>query len=197
MIPSAIAKLSARMWSAITRNAMSIFSCSVSWATPLFGNVLVYFLLLSFSSSSKIGEVFRSLNDGRHAFKAHPGIDVPLREGSKGPVRIRVELNEDQIPNLDAARVVFVHQRTASVAVRRKIDMQLGARPARTGIAHHPKIIGFAGADDVALRIEIGILKQSSPVVVRFLIEFARFARSWFVNGGVEPLRRKFPAIDH
>ena len=47
------------------------------------------------------------------------------------------------------------------------------------------------------LRIEIGILKQSRPVVVRFLIEFARFARPGFVNGGVEPLRRKFPAVDN
>ena len=34
-------------------------------------------------------------------------------------------------------------------------------------------------------------------MVVRFLIELARLARTGFVNGGVESLRRKFPALDH
>ena len=42
---------------------------------------------------------------------------------SEAGYRLRVELDEDQIPNLDATRIVFVHERAARVAVRRKIDM--------------------------------------------------------------------------
>ena len=56
-------------------------------------------------------------------------------------VRIRIELDEDQIPNLDAARIALVDQRAARVAVRREIDVQFGARAARAGVAHHPEIV--------------------------------------------------------
>ena len=55
-MPSAMAKLSVRMWSAMTRKAMSIFSCSVvGRQLPAAGKVEPYFLPLSFSILSKIG----------------------------------------------------------------------------------------------------------------------------------------------
>ena len=34
-------------------------------------------------------------------------------------------------------------------------------------------------------------------MIVRFLIELARLARPRLVNRGVDPRRRKFPALDH
>ena len=34
-------------------------------------------------------------------------------------------------------------------------------------------------------------------MIVRFLVELARFARAGLVNGRVKPLRRKFPTINH
>ena len=79
--------------------------------------------------------------------------------GEKAAVRVRVELDEDKIPNLDAARIAFVHERAARVAVRRKVDMQFRARTARPGIAHHPEIILLIAVHDVDGRIEIGIAK--------------------------------------
>src|SRR5437867_11230993 len=122
---------------------------------------------------------------------------MSLWQRTETAVGVRVELNENQVPNLEAPRIILVHESSARVAVWGKIDMQLRARPAWTGITHHPKIIGFAGRDDVNLRVEIRFLKQSSPVIMRFLIEFARFVRLGLVNSRVKPLRRKFPAVDN
>ena len=73
------------------------------------------------------------MNDRGDALETHSGIDVALREwnildtaGVSDPgYRLGVELDENQIPNLDAARVLFVHERATRVAIRRKIDMQL------------------------------------------------------------------------
>ena len=122
---------------------------------------------------------------------------MPLRQRRERSVGIRVELDEDQIPNFNAARIIPVHERAARVAVRRKIDMQFRARAARTGVAHHPKVVGLTKTGDVDLRIEIGILKQTRPIIVRLLIKLARLARPRLVNGRVKSLRGKFPTFDN
>ena len=109
--------------------------------------------------AGEIGEIFRALNDRGRTLEPETGIDVSFRQRRETAVGIGVELNEHQIPNLDAARVVLIHERAASVAIRRKIDMQLRARAARAGIAHHPEVVGLAAVHDVNLRIEIGVLK--------------------------------------
>ena len=75
--------------------------------------------------------------------------------------------------------------------------MQFRAGTAGTGIAHHPEVVSFAETENVNLGIQIRVLKQACPVIVRFLIELGRFASSRFVNGCVESLRGKFPAVDH
>ena len=75
--------------------------------------------------------------------------------------------------------------------------MQLGARTARAGIAHHPEIVLLVAVDDVDRRIEPRLLEKPRPMIVRFLVELARLARPRLVNRRVKPLRRKFPALDH
>src|SRR4029077_9127980 len=110
--------------------------------------------------------------------------------------RLRIELDEHEIPNLDAAWIVLVHERAASVAVWRKIDMHFRARPARAGVAHHPEIVGFPAVENVNFWIEIGLAKQPGPVIVRFLIELARLVRPGLVNSRVKTFGRKFPAFD-
>ena len=112
------------------------------------------------------------------------------------PSGIRVELDENEIPNLDATRIAGVHERPARVARRREVDVQFGTRTARAGIAHHPEIVLLVAVDDVNRRIEPGVAKESCPMIVRFLIELARLVRPGFVNGRVEPFGRKFPALD-
>jgi len=73
--------------------------------------------------------------------------------------------------------------------------MQLRAWPARTGVSHHPEIVGLAPVENVNRWIEIGVLKEPHPMIVRFLIELARFVRPWFVNRRVKTLRRKIPTV--
>src|SRR4029077_8058636 len=93
-------------------------------------------------SSGEIGEVFRVLNDRGNALETHSCIDMSLRQRRERAIRIRVELDENEIPNFDTARISFIYQRAARITVRRKIDMNLRARSTGPGIAHHPKIIG-------------------------------------------------------
>ena len=121
---------------------------------------------------------------------------MPLRQRRERAIRVSVELDENEVPNFDATGISFVYQRAACVAVRRKVDMNLRARPAWTGVAHHPKIIGSATVQNVNLRIEIGFAKQMRPVIVRFLVKLTRLARAGLVNGRIKPLRWKFPTFD-
>jgi hypothetical protein len=53
-----------------------------------------------------------------YALKTHPGIDMTLRQWRERAVRVGVELDENQIPNFDAARVSCVHQFAAGIAIR-------------------------------------------------------------------------------
>ena len=71
----------------------------------------------------EIGQILRTLNDRGHTLEAHPGVDVALWQRRKRSVRIGVELDEDQIPNLDAARILRVHEFPPRVAIRCKIDV--------------------------------------------------------------------------
>ena len=109
--------------------------------------------------SGKIGEIPGALNDCDGALETHSGIDVSLRQRRECTVRVRIELDEHQVPNLDATRIIFVHERATGVAVRRQIDMHFRARPARAGVAHHPEIVGFSAAENVNFWIEIGFAK--------------------------------------
>jgi len=99
------------------------------------------------------------LNDCCHTLETHPRIDVTLGQRRERAIGIRVELNENEIPDLDAARIVLVHECAARVAVRCEVDMHFRARAARTRVAHHPEIVGLAAAENVNLWIEIGFAK--------------------------------------
>src|SRR5207248_6829885 len=109
--------------------------------------------------AGEIGEVFRALDNRSSALESHPGIDMTLWQRRKRAVGIRVELDENQIPNLDAARVFFIDQRAARISIRCKIDMDFRAGPARTGVTHHPKIIFLPAANDMNGGIEIVFVK--------------------------------------
>ena len=110
--------------------------------------------------------------------------------------RLRIELDENQIPNLDAARIILVHKDATRMAVWRQIDVHFRARPARAGVAHHPEIVGFPAAENVNFWIEIGFAKQMSPMIVGFLIELTRLVRPGLINRRIKPFGRKFPAFD-
>src|SRR5207245_10649111 len=126
--------------------------------------------------AAEVGEVFRVLNDAGDALEAHAGIDVPGGQRREAAVGIRIELDENQVPDFDAARVSLVYQLALRVAFRRQVHVDFGAGTARAGLAHHPEIIFPAAVNNVDFRVEAGGAEFPGPAVISFLVEVARIA---------------------
>ena len=124
----------------------------------------------------EIFEAFRALNDARDALEAHAGVHVLGRQRRERAVRVGIELDEDEVPNFDAAGVAFVHQLAFGVAAGREVNVDFRARAARAGVAHHPKVVLLAAGTDVDLGVEPGSGEKFFPMVVGFLVEFGRLA---------------------
>ena len=146
----------------------------------------------------EVGQVLRALNDAGDALKAHAGVHVPGGQRRERAVRVRVELNENEIPDFDAARVALVHQIAFGVAFWREINVQFRARTARAGSAHHPEIVLLAAVDDVDFRVEADDAEFFSPAIPSFLVKFAGIVLGFVrrINRRVKPRRRKFPFLD-
>ena len=63
----------------------------------------------------EIGEVSRALDETGDSFESHARIDMLRRKRCKGSVGVRIELDEDQVPNLDALRRALVYPASSSV----------------------------------------------------------------------------------
>jgi hypothetical protein len=76
---------------------------------------------------------------------------------SEGAVGVGVELDEDEVPDFDAAGVALVDEVAAGDLARdvevaragREVDVELGAGAARAGVAHHPEVVLLVAVDDV------------------------------------------------
>ena len=75
-------------------------------------------------------------------------------EGNEGAVRVGIELDEDEVPDLDALRASLVHKGSLGVAGGGQVDVEFGAGAARAGLAHHPEIIFPVAGDDMDGGIE-------------------------------------------
>ena len=133
----------------------------------------------------ELGEVLGPLNDRAYALKAHPGVNVLRRQRRKRTVRIRIKLDEHQIPNLDALRRAQVHKRPLGVSEGRKIHMQFGARPAGARVAHHPKIVLLVPVDDMNVRIQARAPEKGGPQIPSLLVP-----RGWVTQGGIGLVNR-------
>src|SRR5205085_12293118 len=118
----------------------------------------------------------RALNDRRDALETHAGVNMPGRQRGEGAVRVRIELDEDEVPDLNVAGVALIDERTFRVALGREVHVDFAARTARAAVTHHPEVVLFAAANDVYLRIEAGRAKQARPVVEGFLVEHTGIA---------------------
>ncbi len=78
------------------------------------------------------------------------------RQGSKCPVWIRVELDEHQVPYLNALRRPRVHEASPLflVEIHLQIHVQLAAWPAGASVAHHPEIVLLVPIYYVEIRVE-------------------------------------------
>ena len=143
----------------------------------------------------EILETFGALNDGGDALEAHAGVHVPGGQRRKGAVGIRIELDENEVPDFDATGIAFVHQAALGIASGREVDVQFGARAAGAGVAHHPEIVLLAAINDVDGGIEPGGAEFFRPAIPRLLVALGRVALGFvgIVNRGVKALRRKFP----
>ena len=90
-----------------------------------------------------------ALEHGGRALQTHAGIDAGLGQVGARAVGALVELHEHQVPDLHEPVAVFVRRagRSAGDAVAVVVE-DFRARPARTGIAHRPEVVGGVDADD-------------------------------------------------
>src|ERR1035437_6820854 len=58
----------------------------------------------------EIFETFRALDDAGDALEAHAGVHMLRGQRREGAIGVRVELDEDEVPDFDAAGVTFVDE---------------------------------------------------------------------------------------
>ncbi len=111
--------------------------------------------------------VVRALQNSRNAFEPHAGIDRRPRQIYALAALELLVLHEYEIPDFDKAVALGVGRagRAAGnlVAV---IEKDFRARPARSGIAHGPEIIGAGNANDLAVGKPRNLLPQFEGVIV-------------------------------
>ena len=147
-------------------------------------------------SVGEVSEALRALDDRGEALEAHAGIDVLRGQRGEGAVGVGVELDEDVVPDLDALGAALVDEPPFGVARGGEVDVDLRARTARAGLAHHPEIVLFVAVHDVDRGIEPDAAELLRPQLPRLLIALARIARIGLVDGGVNAVRREMEALD-
>jgi len=154
-----------------------------------------------------IGEPAGALDDRGDALEAHAGVHVLRGQRGEGAVGVGVVLDEDVVPDLDAAGVGAVDQRgPLGLLLGRglpragaQVDVDLGARTAGAGLAHHPEVVLLAAVDDVHLRVEAHRAELRRPQLPGLLVALGRvlLGRIGLVDGRVDALRRELPDLDH
>ncbi len=139
--------------------------------------------------SEHVGVVVRLLALQRHAqaLEAHAGVYHLCRQRFKAAVGLAVVLHEHEVPYLDDKGVVLVHERRAvhSLAFRlgTQVDVDFGARTARTRVAHFPEVVVFVAVDDVRFR------QVLEPYFGSFVIARQTLLGRAFEHRGIKPCR--------
>ena len=93
-----------------------------------------------------------ALEQHRAALEAHAGVDVLLRQRRQRPVRVEVELHEDEVPKLDVAVAILAVRATrleSAAELLASVEVELGARAARPGLARGaPEVVAAREGDD-------------------------------------------------
>ena len=142
-----------------------------------------------------------TLHHRRDALEAGARIDRRLRERVTLAVGLLVELHEDEIPDLEelpllAQRDELVHAGgtlpPSPVPLPPSVDQNLGARSARSGIAHLPEVVLVAQAKNAAVRDP----RDLPPQLARFIVGMVH-RHIQAVGIDAEPLaaRHPFPGV--
>ena len=123
------------MWSAITLSELLCKILAVCFARRRLDQIL-----------EQVDLVVRmhALQHRGDALEPHAGVDRGLGQRMQLAVIVAVELHEHQVPDLDVAIAIgFRRAGRAARDVRTVIVEDLGARPARPGLAHLPEIVAL------------------------------------------------------
>ncbi len=85
-----------------------------------------------------------ALQDGAKPLEAHPGVDALERQRHARAVSRLVELHEHEVPDLEPARARFGvvgHAVRPLAELGAAIEVDLAARPARSGVGHAPEVV--------------------------------------------------------
>ena len=87
-----------------------------------------------------------SLHHGEDPLQAHAGVDVLAGQVAQRAVGVAVVLHEDEVPDLDEARVATVLGATVVAIGRPEVHEDLRIGPARARVAHRPEVVLVAHA---------------------------------------------------
>ncbi len=145
----------------------------------------------------EVGVVRRAhaLQDRHDALKAHARVHVLIGQRLEAAVRLRVVLDEDQVPDLHHLRVVLVDQvaprHRVALSLRTQVDVHLRARAARPRVAHHPEVLLRRFVQNLLFRN--GRLVE--PPLVRLLVGVQSQFVVARVHRCVHPVRLQPPPI--
>ena len=97
-----------------------------------------------------------ALNGTHQTLETHARVNHFLCQRLQAAVCFAVVLHEHDVPNLNHLRMVFVHQLASGnlgfLLIAAAVHMNLGARAARSRIAHFPEVIVLVAVQDMVLR---------------------------------------------
>ena len=153
---------------------------------------------------SEIGEALRALDHRGDALEAHAGVDVLGGESDEGAVGVGVELDEDEVPDFDAAGVACVDE-VAAGDLARDVEVARAGREVDVELRHGPqgpvspiiqKLSFLLPWTTWIGGVEPGCDEDFGPVLVGFLVEAGGVAGAGRVDGGVDARGGKIPAAD-
>ena len=120
-----------------------------------------------------------ALHHRADSFQAHSGVHARRGQRREVAVVAAVELHKNQIPNLHAFVGVFFVFAAECFGVFVDVVKNFRARPARSGVAHHPEVVGSRYARDSFLRFRFGKARAGErlhPECCRVFVGGDRFA---------------------
>jgi hypothetical protein len=136
-----------------------------------------------------------ALEDRGQAVEPEAGVDVLRRQRRQRVHRVLIELHEHEVPVLEETLVVAAREIVRLAELEAAIEVQLRARPARTGWAGLPEVLRSRALDDPLAR-DADLEPRLDGVVIRTqpeLIIAAEHGDPDFLRRESVALGRQFP----
>ena len=125
-----------------------------------------------------------ALDSTHETLKAHAGVDDFFRQGFQRTVCLAVELHEDNVPNLNHLRMIFVYQFASrhfgTLFGTTAVHVNLRTRTTRTGVAHFPEVIVLVAIQNMVSGQMFG------PDRSRFIVTRQAFFGRTLENRGIQ-----------